>query len=113
MKVVYHHLPCAGLDAMSAYDITIAGAGPAGSIFALLAARAGYRVLLIERSTFPARRIVETASPELRPILRRMGLEHLTHPPFCRDAPEVVSIWGTSEPVARSHIFSPYGSGIH
>jgi menaquinone-9 beta-reductase len=98
---------------VSSYDIAIAGAGPAGSVFALLAARAGYRVLLIERSTFRARRIVETAPPEVRPMLSRLGLEHLTHPPFCCEAPELVSIWGTSEPAARSQIFSPYGMGIH
>ena len=98
---------------MSGYDKAIAGAGPAGSVFALLAARAGYRVLLIEKSTLPARRIVETAPPELRPMLSGLGLEHLTHPPSCREAPELVSVWGTSEPSARSHIFSPYGSGMH
>jgi flavin-dependent dehydrogenase len=98
---------------VSGYDIAIAGAGPAGSVFALLAARAGYRVLLAERSTFRVRRIAETAPPVLRPTLRRLGLEHLTRPPFCCDAPELLSIWGVSEPMARNHIFSPYGSGIH
>jgi flavin-dependent dehydrogenase len=98
---------------VSSYDIAIAGAGPAGSVFALLAARAGRRVLLIDRSTVGIPRIVETAPPELRPMLRRIGLEHLTHAPVCCDAPEQVSIWGASEPAARSHIFSPYGSGIH
>ena len=98
---------------MSSYDIAIAGAGPAGSVFALLAARAGYRVLLLERSRFGKPRIVETAPPELRPLLARLGLEHLTRQRFCRDAPELVSIWGTSKPAARNHIFSPYGSGIH
>jgi len=40
MKVVRHHLSCTDVDAMSAYDIAIAGAGPAGSVLALLAARA-------------------------------------------------------------------------
>lgn len=98
---------------MASFDIAIAGAGPAGSVFALLAARAGYRVLLVERSAFRAPRIVETAPPELRPMLRRLGLEHLGCPPFCCDTPELVSVWGTPEPMARSHIFSPYGSGIH
>ncbi len=98
---------------MSGYDIAIAGAGPAGSVFALLAARAAYRVLLLERSRLGKPRLGEIAPPELRPMLARLGLEHLTRQRFCRDAPEVVSVWGTSKPAARNYIFSPYGSGIH
>jgi flavin-dependent dehydrogenase len=34
-------------------DIVIAGAGPAGSIAAWTAARAGARVLIVDRDTFP------------------------------------------------------------
>ena len=98
---------------MSLYDIAIAGAGPAGSVLALLAARAHYRVLLVEKSRFDEPRFGETAPPELRPVLTRVGLEHLLQAPFCRDAPEVLSVWGSHEPVARSHIFSPYGSAFH
>ena len=95
------------------YDIAIAGAGPAGSVLALLAARAHYRVLLVEKSRFDKPRLGETAPPELRPVLTRVGLEHLLQAPFCRDAPEVLSVWGSDEPVARHHIFSPYGSAFH
>ncbi len=113
MKVVRHHLPCTGVDAMSAYDITIAGAGPAGSVLALLAARARYRVLLVERSHFDRPRFGETAPPELRQALTRVGLERLAQAPFCREAPEVLSVWGSDEPWSRHHIFSPYGTASH
>jgi flavin-dependent dehydrogenase len=113
MKVVRHHLPCTGLDAMNAYDITIAGAGPAGSVLALLAARARYRVLLVEKSYFERPRFGETAPPELRQALTRVGLERLAQMPFCRDAPEVLSVWGSEEPRSRHHIFSPYGTALH
>jgi len=113
MKVVRHHLPYPGLDAMNAYDITIAGAGPAGSVLALLAARARYRVLLVERSYFDRPRFGETAPPELRQALTRVGLERLAQAPFCREAPEVLSIWGSDEPWSRHHIFSPYGTALH
>jgi flavin-dependent dehydrogenase len=98
---------------MSQYDITIAGAGPAGSIFALLAARAHYRVLLLEKSHFDRPRFGETAPPELRRALTRVGLERLAQAPFCRDAPEVVSVWGSDEPMSRHHIFSPFGPALH
>jgi flavin-dependent dehydrogenase len=98
---------------MSAYDIAIAGAGPAGSVLALLAARARYRVLLVERSQFDRPRFGETAPPELRQALTRVGLERLAQAPFCREAPEVLSVWGSDEPWSRHHIFSPYGTALH
>jgi flavin-dependent dehydrogenase len=98
---------------MSRYDIAIAGAGPAGSVLALLAAGAHYRVLLVEKSRFDKPRLGETAPPELRPALTRVGLEHLLQAPLCRDAPEVLSVWGSDEPAARHHIFSPYGPAFH
>jgi flavin-dependent dehydrogenase len=101
------------MDAMSGYDITIAGAGPAGSVLALLAARARYSVLLVEKSNFDRRRFGETAPPELRQTLTRVGLEHLAQAPLCRDAPEVLSVWGSDEPRSRHHIFSPYGTALH
>jgi flavin-dependent dehydrogenase len=98
---------------MNAYDITIAGAGPAGSVLALLAARARYRVLLVEKSHFDRPRFGETAPPELRQALTRVGLERLAQAPFCRDAPEVLSVWGSDKPWSRHHIFSPYGTALH
>jgi flavin-dependent dehydrogenase len=98
---------------MSVYDLAIAGAGPAGSVLALLAARARYRVLLVEKSHFERPRFGETAPPELRQALTRVGLERLARMPFCRDAPEVLSVWGSDEPRSRHHIFSPYGTALH
>jgi flavin-dependent dehydrogenase len=104
---------CTGLDATSGYDITVAGAGPAGSVLALLAARANYRVLLVEKSKFDRPRFGETGPPELRQTLTRVGLEHLAQAPLCRDVPEVLSVWGSDEPRSRHHIFSPYGTALH
>jgi flavin-dependent dehydrogenase len=98
---------------MSVYDLAIAGAGPAGSVLALLAARARYRVLLVEKSHFERPRFGETAPPELRQALTRVGLERLAQAPFCREAPEVLSVWGSDEPRSRHHIFSPYGTALH
>src|SRR5262249_31502648 len=87
------------------YDIAIAGAGPAGSALALLAAKAGLRVLLAERSQFERPRIGETAPPELRPLLARAGLAHVLNSECYREAPAVVSVWGSSIPHERHHIF--------
>ena len=41
------------LDKNNCYDVTVAGAGSAGCIAALQAARAGAKTLLIEKSSMP------------------------------------------------------------
>src|SRR5262249_23709816 len=99
--------------AMNEYDFAVAGAGPAGSLFALLAARGGYRVLLAERSSFDKPRFGETAPPELRATLTHVGLGHLGRVPYASDAPELVSVWGADRPAARNHIFSAHGPAMH
>jgi flavin-dependent dehydrogenase len=33
--------------------------------------------------------------------------------PHGRDAPELVSVWGSDQPLSRNHILSPYGAGLH
>ena len=38
---------------MERFDVVVAGAGPAGSITALQLARAGARVLLVDKARFP------------------------------------------------------------
>ena len=56
-------------------EIVIAGAGPAGSIAALLLARAGCRVRLLDRATFPRDKLCgDTISPGTLDILRRLGI---------------------------------------
>lgn len=42
---------------MTPYDAIIVGAGPAGSLSALLLARAGFRVLLLDRAFFPRHKV--------------------------------------------------------
>ena len=41
-------------SATKPYDVAIVGAGPAGSASAILLARAGWRVALVDRATFHA-----------------------------------------------------------
>src|SRR6476619_8470907 len=97
---------------MTRYEIAIAGAGPAGSALALLAAGAGCRVLLAERSRFEALRIGETAPPELRPLLSKITLDHVLTKTTHTGAPAVVSVWGSVQPAERYHILSPYGDAV-
>lgn len=56
-------------------DVLIAGAGPAGTVAAVLLARAGARVLLIDRARFPRDKLCgDTVNPGAIALLRRLGL---------------------------------------
>jgi flavin-dependent dehydrogenase len=54
-------------------DVIIAGAGPAGSTAALMLARAGVRVRLLDRATFPRHKLCgDTLNPGAVAVLRRL-----------------------------------------
>ena len=56
-------------------DLIIAGAGPAGSIAALIAARAGARVLVVDRETFPRDKLCgDTLNPGALALLASLDL---------------------------------------
>ena len=56
------------------WDAVIVGAGPAGSATALLLARSGARVLLLDRARFPRDKpCSEYLSPETTTVLERLG----------------------------------------
>ncbi|HET7873535.1 MAG TPA: NAD(P)/FAD-dependent oxidoreductase [Terriglobales bacterium] len=55
------------------YDLIVAGAGPAGCACAITAARAGARVLLLEKDTFPRHKVCgEFVSPESLELLQSL-----------------------------------------
>jgi len=56
-------------------DVLVVGAGPAGSIAALVLARAGVRVRLIDRARFPRDKLCgDTLNPGTLSILDRLGI---------------------------------------
>ena len=60
-------------------DVLIVGAGPAGAIAALVLARSGARVTLLERATFPRDKLCgDTINPGALSILQKLGLEQVT-----------------------------------
>ena len=60
---------------MSTFDVAIAGGGPAGSSAAILLARQGLRVAVIEKTAFPRRKVCgEFISAAGWPLLDAMGV---------------------------------------
>jgi flavin-dependent dehydrogenase len=56
-------------------DVIVAGAGPAGSIAALTMARAGARVLIVDRDVFPRDKLCgDTLNPGAMAVLASLGL---------------------------------------
>lgn len=56
-------------------DVAVVGAGPAGSVAALVLARAGFDVLLIDRATFPREKTCgDGLMPDALDALRALGL---------------------------------------
>ncbi|HEY0257741.1 MAG TPA: NAD(P)/FAD-dependent oxidoreductase [Candidatus Methylacidiphilales bacterium] len=57
------------------FDVVIVGAGPGGSMAALVLSRAGKRVLVLEKSTFPRSKVCGNAlNPRCWAIWKRYGL---------------------------------------
>jgi len=58
------------------YDAIIIGAGPAGAAAALMLARAGWSVAIVEKAEFPRRKVCgEFISATNWPLLRELGIE--------------------------------------
>jgi flavin-dependent dehydrogenase len=99
------------------YDVAVVGGGPAGAVTALLLARAGRRVLVLESSSEAGLgsgyRGGESLPPQANPLLRRLGLEEVVRRGPHLPCHGTVSSWGSPRPVDTDFLFSPHGHGWH
>src|ERR1700741_3969582 len=59
----------------TSYAALVSGAGPAGSAVAILLARAGWSVVLVEKQRFPRRKVCgECIAASNRPLLDALGV---------------------------------------
>jgi geranylgeranyl reductase family protein len=59
----------------AAYDVAIAGGGPAGAACATLCAKAGLRTVVVERSRFPRDKVCgDCVNPGCWPVLEELGV---------------------------------------
>ncbi|WP_134132081.1 NAD(P)/FAD-dependent oxidoreductase [Kribbella pratensis] len=101
------------VDMVTAYDVVVAGGGPAGAATALRLAGSGFSVALLERSRFDRPRVGETLAPSIQPLLQGLGVWER----FVALGPlpswGTRSIWSSTAPAAHSHLETGYGSGWH
>jgi flavin-dependent dehydrogenase len=94
-------------------DAVVVGGGPAGAACAIVLARAGMDVALIEASRYETFRAGETLPPAARPLLERLNVwECLAHDAL-QAAPGIVSVWGRETPYENDFVFNPFGPGWH
>jgi flavin-dependent dehydrogenase len=95
-------------------DVAIVGGGPAGAATALVLARAGARVLLLERGPPEGDKVGECLAPSATPLLHRLGVFDAfldTDPLPCHGNR---AAWGDGGRLtAHDFINDPHGHGWH
>ncbi len=95
------------------FDIVVIGAGPAGSLTAMILARQGCRVAVFDRKRLGSFSVGETLPPQAARLLADLGLLKRFVSQGHRRSPGIVSAWGSADPLATDYLFSANGDGWH
>lgn len=93
--------------------VAIVGGGPAGAVAALVLARRGVGVTVLESGPGPAAKVGETLPPALTPLLRHLGLEEWLEQDGHLRSQGNRSLWGSPEPGESPFLSNPHGEGWH
>jgi len=93
--------------------VVVVGGGPAGAVAALVLARRGVAVTVLEASPGPAAKVGETLSPGAGPLLAHLGLaERMAADGHLRSHGNR-AVWGSAEPYDAPFVANPHGAGWH
>lgn len=95
----------------SAVDVLVAGGGPAGAAAALVLARAGRSVLVVDAARERDPSCGESLPPAAWPLLATLGLSERIAAEHLR-TPGTLSAWGSDELVARDFVRELHGHGL-
>lgn len=93
--------------------VVIAGGGPAGAVAALVLARRGVSVMVLESRAEPERKVGECLPPNLTPLLRHLGLEDLLRQDGHLRSLGNRFVWGSPRPGERPFFTGTQGDGWH
>lgn len=98
---------------MSTPHTLIAGGGPAGAVAALVLARRGVSVTVLESRAVPERKVGECLPPSLSPLLQHLGLIDLLEQDGHLRSLGNRFVWGSPEPGERPFLTGTKGDGWH
>jgi flavin-dependent dehydrogenase len=95
-----------------ANDFLVIGGGPAGCAFAILAARAGASVVLVERDHYGHFRAGEHLAGRVRPMLDALRVSREQANTFTTISPGIYSSWDGDEPVTKLYGATGQATGL-
>ena len=95
------------------FDLCVLGGGLAGSAFAILMARRGARVVLVEKTKFDALRAGEHLPPQARGALRALGCDVASLDNSTIESPGILTRWMPGAAVFKPYLGNVEGLGLN